>query len=214
MSLVVPAFAESAAISVVATKQLATFSKGAYRTYRTGIFSNVPSQPILLADTPAGSAQVQSGVFSATLDSTIVIDAYGGFPVFYEVGVSAVVKEGRLVGGQLPAASSQDATGTLTAAQLFTGRLTSTGVTAPSQLTLPTGTLLAAASTFAIGEFFEWSVLNTGANVVNLIANTDHTIVGGAGAAISIPTLASVLVRTWQVSAGVFVTEAVARPVN
>jgi hypothetical protein len=84
-----------------------------------------------------------------------------------------------------PAPGTQDATGTLTAAQLLGGIITSSTAAAVSG-TLPTGTLLDAAAGLEIGEAIEWVVINTGAtNAFTIIAATGHTIVGSAIVALS-----------------------------
>lgn len=78
-----------------------------------------------------------------------------------------------------PAPSAVNATATITSAELLTGIITSTTAAAVTG-TLPTGTLLDAASGLLVGEAFDWSVIATGANAFTVAPGTDHTIVGGA----------------------------------
>lgn len=73
-----------------------------------------------------------------------------------------------------------DATGTLTAALLATGIVTSSAASAVVA-TVDTGTAMdtAFAATVAIGEAFDWSAINTHAtNAFTVTAATDHTLVG------------------------------------
>jgi hypothetical protein len=62
--------------------------------------------------------------------------------------------------------------------------------------------VLDAASEFAIGDSFDWSVINTGPDSFTVTAATDHTIVGVAAVA----TLTSVMWRSRKTAANVFVS--------
>lgn len=73
---------------------------------------------------------------------------------------------------------------TLTIAQLLTGIInaTPTATGATVAYTLPTGTLVDAAMTLAIGDAFDWVLINNAlaaADTITVTAGTDHTIVGG-----------------------------------
>ncbi len=80
------------------------------------------------------------------------------------------------------APTAKTVTSAITAAEILTGIITTTGVTAPSIHQLPTGTLLSAAiSGVATGDSFDWSLINTGTGATDdatITVNTDHTIVG------------------------------------
>lgn len=75
-----------------------------------------------------------------------------------------------------------NATGTIVSADIFAGLITSTQSTgATITLTLPTGTLLDAASNLAIGQGFYWRAINlstSAANTVTVAAGSGNTIVG------------------------------------
>lgn len=76
-----------------------------------------------------------------------------------------------------PTPVAYNATATLTAADLVSGYITSTGVTGPTVLTTPTGALLdAAAPGIPVGGAFDFHVTNTGTG-----AATDVTISPGSG---------------------------------
>ena len=73
-----------------------------------------------------------------------------------------------------------NATGTLTAALIVTGIVTSSAASAVVA-TVDTGTAMdtALSATIAIGEAFDWSAINTHAtNAFTVTAATDHTLVG------------------------------------
>jgi len=78
--------------------------------------------------------------------------------------------------------TAKTVTAAISAAELLTSIITTTGVTAPSIHQLPTGTLLAAAlPNIAVGDSFDWSLINTGTGAsddATITVNTNHTIVG------------------------------------
>jgi hypothetical protein len=210
MSNIVPAFS-TRQFTLTAAQAIAAWSQGAFKVTQINGFVNAPSSANELVDRTAGSLQYQSAAFAS--GAVIEVDAYGGLPVYVEQGTAASVKESRAQGGINEASTALNATGALTAAMILGQRVTSTSAAA-TDMTLPTGAVLAAASTWGVGEYIDWSVTNTGPSLVQLLAADSHTIVGGAGAAIAVPTLTSVSLRTTQVSAGVFVTQTIARAIS
>lgn len=80
------------------------------------------------------------------------------------------------------APTAKTVTAAITAAELVTGIITTTGATAPSEHQLPTGTLLKAQfPDIADGDSFDFSLINTGTGAsddATLTVNTDVTIVG------------------------------------
>ncbi len=81
-----------------------------------------------------------------------------------------------------PTPTAKTVTNAITAAQLATGIITTTGVTAPSIHQLPTGTLLKAEFPgIADNDAFDFSLINTGTGAsddATITVNTDVTIVG------------------------------------
>jgi hypothetical protein len=76
-----------------------------------------------------------------------------------------------------------NATATLTVANLKTGIITSTSAAA-TDMTLPTGTDTQAGFSGTYDNMtFEWSVINTGPSLVQVLAATAHTIVGSGSVA-------------------------------
>lgn len=125
----------------------------------------------------------------------------GASSALYQVGTAPVVTE--LKGQRLQETPGVlNATGTLTAAMILSGVVTSTTAAAVTA-TLDTGTVLDAASEFAIDDSFEWSAINTGgANAFTVTAATGHTIVGAGAVAAS----TSAIFRTRKTAANTFVT--------
>lgn len=105
--------------------------------------------------------------------------------VFHQSGAQfpgAVITRGMSCRAQA-APVAKTVTAAITAAELITGLMTTTGATGPSVHQLPTGTLLEAAlpAQFAIGDSFEWTLINTGTGAsddATITVNTDVTIVG------------------------------------
>lgn len=78
------------------------------------------------------------------------------------------------------APATLNATGTLTAAQILAGIITSTTAAAVTA-TMPLGTALEAALDLQVDEAVEFAVINTGGvNAFTLAANTGVTIIGNA----------------------------------
>lgn len=105
-----------------------------------------------------------------------------------------------------PTPNAQTATVTLTIANLLTGVITATSVTAVA-FTLPTGTSTDAgvlSGTAAVDTSFDWYVINLGSalGAVTMTANTDHTYVGNATVAVS----TSAQFRTRKTAANTYVT--------
>ena len=101
------------------------------------------------------------------------------------------------------APSTLNATGALTPALVGAGIVTSTtgaGVTAT--LSVGTDFTTAFGADIAIGEAFDWHVINTGGNTFTVTQNTDHTVVG-AGA---VATATSAQFRTRRTAATTWIT--------
>jgi hypothetical protein len=133
--------------------------------------------------------------------ATINISGGGDTPLYYSVGTAATVNE--LLGTLQGDPGVLNATGTLTAALIQTGIVTSTTAAAVTA-TLDTGAIMDAAATFAIGDCFDWSVINTGGTNAFTVtaAASGHTVVG-AGA---VAALTSGRFRTRKTAAATFIT--------
>jgi hypothetical protein len=211
-SVLTPLLALTNKITVPASSQIAVWSEGAFRVYQVGRYTNFPTPDpgTLLTDAAANSAEYVSA-FSAAAD--VQIDPSRGQNVYYEVGTAPRVKRAWQVNPRQTTPVALNASGAITSAAIL-GRLVTSTTAAAVAADLPTGTVLAAASNWALLEAVDWVIVNTGPNTFTVTAATDHTVVGGAGAAFVVPTLTSCFARTVQVTAGVFVTYAAARPIS
>jgi len=165
-------------VTLTATQKVAVYSQGLANVYRVAGYVNYPQTNALLGTVING--QTVFGTYTG--GATIQIEAAGGLPVFYEVGTDPVVKQGRLVNGVQVTPNAETVAVTLTAAELLTGLVTGTHAAGATQAyTLPTGTLLDAAGTFLVNEFFDWTLINlsaAAADTITITAGADHTVVG------------------------------------
>ena len=165
-------------VTLTATQQLAVYSQGTVNVYRTSGFAQYPDFTSLQGTVING--QTVFGTFTG--GATLVIDAGGGLPVYYEVGTAPTVKQLRVNNGSQPAETAKTTAVTLTVAELLTQIITGTHAAGATQAyTLPTGTLLDAAATWDVNEYFDWSLINLSAaalDTITLTAGTAHTIVG------------------------------------
>jgi len=139
-------------------------------------------------------------VSAAFTNATSVTIQAGASGALYAVGTDPVISStGRYQLQGDPGVLN--ATGALTSAMILAGIVTSTTGAAVAG-TLPTGAVLDAASEFAIGDSFDWSVIATGANAFTVTAATGHTIVGTAAVA----TVTSGAWRTRKTAADTFVS--------
>lgn len=132
------------------------------------------------------------GTFSSAVATTIRIENLSADEVLYEVGAapevdSVVTGDAYIRGLTVEAQGAPTAltgSATLTIAQLLTRIITDTHATgATATYTLPTGTLTDAGVDLAVGDSFEWTLINlsaAAADTVTIAAGTDHTIVGVA----------------------------------
>jgi hypothetical protein len=140
-------------------------------------------------------------VSSAFTNATNVIIQAGASGAAYAVGVSPVISDSGKFQPQ-GAPGVLNATGTLTAAMILSGIVTSTSAAATTA-TLDTGAIVDAASEFAIGDSFDWSVINTGPSAFTVTSpDSSHTILGVAAVA----TVTSAIWRTRKTAANTFIS--------
>lgn len=173
MASIVLAPYTSATVTVPASSAIAVWSPSVYQVQTSTGFANYPS-PVPNTVFNASGAYTSSAFTAAT---TVQIFA-GGSPLYYNIGTGPVVLERpnfQTTPGTL------NATGTLTAALLFNGIVTSTTAAAVTGTT-DTAALIDAAGTFAVDDAFEFVVINTGGtNAFTVAGGTNVTLVG-AGA--------------------------------
>lgn len=182
-----------ATFTVPASSTVATTSLSAYSVDKQVTFANYPPQ---ISNIFASSGRNTPSAFTV---ATIITITAGDSPVYYNVGVTPAVYDSPFY---QTTPGTLNATGTLTAALILGGIITSSTAAAVTA-TLDTGTVMDAALTMAVDDSFDWSAINTGgANAFTVTAATGHTIVGTA--AVSANTTGRF--RTRKTAANTFVT--------
>lgn len=185
----------SATVVVPAGESVVVFTRNQAEVYQLLVSVNQPSSENQVGTVVNG--QTTFGPYSA--GATLRIDGGAG-ETLYSVGVAPVISE-RLASQLQGAPVAVNVTGAVSAAAIMGGIVTSSTAAAVAG-TIPTGTVMDAASDIAIGDSFDWSVINTGPNTFTVTAATDHTIVGVA----AVVTVTSGLFRTRKTAANTFVT--------
>lgn len=182
-------------ITVAAGDSIAVYTKDVAQVYKKVGYPNMPESKDLV-----GTVNNQETVFGPYASGATIIIEAGAAPVLYNMGVNAQVLEAKFAQQGTP--TSLNATGTLTAAKILTGIVTSTtaaGVTA----TLDTGAVMEAAIDMETADSFDWCVINTGANAFTVTAAASGHTVGGAGA---VAAGTSGMFRTRKTGTNTFVT--------
>lgn len=183
-------------ITVGAGESIAIYTKDEANVLLRVTDPNMPDTYTLTATVQNG----QSVLGPYTSGATLRINA-GAAEVLYSVGLSPQIieqKGARIQGDP----GVLNATGTLTAAMILSGIVTSTTAAAVAA-TLDTGAIMDTAGEFAVGDSFDWAVINTGPNTFTVTAAASgHTVVG-AGA---VATATSAVFRTCKTATDTFVT--------
>ena len=206
-------------IVVPANGTLAVWSQGAYQVQTVTAGVNQPAVVTILSDRPAGSQQFQSGVLSTTVSTTLRVFAYGQLPVYYALNSASAtanasqvanVRTGRGVSGAQGTPATLNASGTLAGGMILNGLITSTSA-AIVTATLDTGAVMDTISNWAIDDFVEFTVINTGPSAFNVTASAGHTLSSGLGSAtILVATTTQARFQTRKTAAATFVTTRIA----
>jgi hypothetical protein len=193
MSILLP-FGGAAVVTLPAGARIAVFSAAPYDVYLVTAPVDINGTEVPLF---AGSGSYTSSTYAN--GATIKIAGGGDSPLFYSVGTAAAVVD--IMPTILPAPSALDVTGDVTAAMILGGILTSAAAAVTG--TLPTGAVMDAAGSFAIGDVIRWSIIKVGANAFTLApAASGHTIIGAT--VVATATSASYVTR--KTAAETFVT--------
>ncbi len=185
----------SAEVVVPAAESVVVYTRNQAEVYQLVVSVNQPSSSNQVGTVLNG--QTTFGPY--TNGATLRIDGGAG-DTLYSVGVAPVISE-RLAAQTQGAPVAVNTTGAVSAAAIMGGIVTSTTGAAVAG-TVPTGAVMDAASDIAIGDSFDWSVINTGGNTFTVTAATGHTLVGVA----AVVTVTSGLFRTRKTAADTFVT--------
>lgn len=197
MSSIVYPFGK-ATITVPANEKVAIYSRNQFTLSKLVAYPQIPNAVTIVTSDSDGGVYT-SAVLNASAATTAYIEA-GPEPVYYEIGVTPVVKQ--VVQAQYQADPvAVNTTGAVSALAIMGGIVTSSTAAAVAG-TIPTGTVMDASSEFAVGDSVDWSVINTGPNTFTVTAATDHTIVGTA----TVATATSCQFRTRKTADNTFVT--------
>ncbi len=178
--------------TVAASDKIATYSYGDYTIDKVVGF---PNRPDIESSVFAGSGANTTAAFS---EATSVTIRAGDHELLYMTGTGPVILEN--AGTTITALN---ATGTLTAAATMGGVVTSTTGAAVAA-TLNTGAAIDAVIDLPIGSFFDWSVINTGANTFTVTAAASgHTVIG---VGVAVVTNTSSRFRTIKTAAATYIT--------
>lgn len=170
---------QAVTITVAAGDKLATWSRANYLVTKTIGYPNLPSTVSTIYNSSGANT---TSAFSAA--TTVTIQA-GSATLFYMTGTGPVIPERFNVETSQAAPGALNATGTLTAALILGGVVTSTTAAAVTA-TLDTGAVMDAVTDMAADDGFFWSVINTGgSNAFTVTASSGHTIVGAGAVAAS-----------------------------
>jgi hypothetical protein len=176
-TLILPNHAVS--FTIAASDKLATWSIGDYTVDKIVGYPNIPDSVVSVF---AGSGANTTAAFSAATEITI---AAGNYPLYYATGTGPVIPERANLETYQGAPGALNATGTLTAALVLGGIVTSSTAAAVTA-TLDTGTVMDQVLDAAADAGFFWSAINTGgSNAFTVTAATGHTIVGAGAVAAS-----------------------------
>ena len=191
-------------ITLAANESIAVQTVGKAQVFRKLGYPNFPDSLSLLGE--VNNTETVYGPY--TSGATIVIKG-GAALTAYETGTAPVVLAQRQAQSQ-GAPVALNATGSITAAALLGGIVTSTTAAAVAG-SVPTGAVLdAAAEGWQIGQSVDWTVIATGANAFTVTADTGHTLVGNMVVAAG----STGQFRTRKTAAATYITYGVAVPIS
>lgn len=166
-----------AEVTIPANESIAVATIGVATVSRELGYPNFPNTLAVLGI--VNNSQTVFGPYSS--GATVVIEG-GAADTFYEVG-SAPQVMARLNAQVQVAPIAATVSATLTVTELLNGIIVGTHAAGATQTyTLPTGTLLDAASEFAVNDSFDWTLINqsaAAADTITIAPGADHTIIGG-----------------------------------
>lgn len=194
-SSIIYAYGSAVGIVALANESIIINTNDQAQVYQLGNYPNQPPVRSLLGTVVNGTTTFGPFTNGASLE---VVGGAG--ETYFSVGASPFIAEIRASQFQ-GAPVAVNVTGAVSFAAISGGIVTSTTAAAVAG-TIPTGTVMDAASDLAVGDSFDWSVVNTGPNTFTVTAATGHTIEGAAAVA----TATSGLFRTRKTAAATYVT--------
>lgn len=185
-------------VDLAALQLLSVASLSPCQVFQVVGFPNEPSVETLVGTVTAANGETVFTPAGGAAASYVMYAGAGG--AYYSVGTAPRV----LINAQAQTQGAPgvlNATGTLTAAMILAGLVTSTTAAAVAA-TLDTGTVMDAAIDMNVGDSFDWAAIATGANAFTVTASAGHTIVGNAVVA----TVKSGMFRTRKTAAATYIT--------
>lgn len=185
----------TATVTLTAGQSIAVQSLTEAQVFEVVGFPNYPTTNQL-----EGTVVNEETVFGPYASGATIIIEASASEVYYAVGVAPVVgNNGKWQPQGAPVAVN--VTGAISAAAILGGIVTSTTAAAVDG-TVPTGTVMDAATEWAINDSVDWSVINTGPDTFTVTAASDHSVVGDD----EVATGTSGLFRTRKTAANTFVS--------
>lgn len=182
-------------VSIPAGESIVVYTLDQAQVFQLGLYPNQPPTRSLLGTVVNGTTTFGPFTTAATVN---VVGGAG--ETLFAVGVAPAIletKQSQIQGDPV----ALNATGAITAAAIQGGIVTSTTGAAVAG-TLPAGSVMDLAAQMAVGDSFDWSVINTGGNTFTVTAATGHTIVGVA----AVVTVTSGNFRTRKTASDTFIT--------
>ena len=185
-------------VTVAAGGYLAVSTDQDAKVYQKNVSSNQPNFPY-------GAALISTVIATQVIlgpyaNGGIFLVESGAGRTFWAKGLSPRCADFLQKKNQ-PTPGTLNATGTLTAALIQGGIVTST-TAAAVVATLDTGTVMDTSADLAINDSFDWTAIATGANSFTVTASAGHTIVGSG----TVATVTSGHFRTVKTAANTYIT--------
>ena len=165
----------TATVTLAANQKIAVKTLGEAQVFQAVGFPNYPPQNDLL-QTVVNTTWVSSAFASG---GTVVISA-GALPVLFDVGLAPVIGDnGNWQPQGAPGTVADGGSMVFLPADLLAGLVTATPTQARN-IQLPSVTDLNAATSLAVGESFDWTLITLAAFALTITLNGNHTIVGAA----------------------------------
>lgn len=189
----------SATFTLAAAQKIAVKSLGEAQVFSVVGFPNYPTQNSVLAS--INNATFTSSAFAS--GGTVLVQA-GPYEALVSLGTDPVISDSGIWQPQgAPVNITDGGSMIATPAALLSGIVTATP-TAGRNVQLPSVADLNAATSLAVGESFDWSLITLAAFALTITLNGSHTIVGAAATGATSGSAARF--RTRKDSASSFIT--------
>ncbi len=194
-STIIYPYGSAQGVVVPAASSISINTKDQAQIFQVNTSVNQPPVPSLL-----GTVNNTTATFGPFTNATTVNIIGGAGNTLYAIGGAPTIIETRAYQLQT-SPTAVNTTAAITISGTLGGIITSTTAAAVTA-TLQSGTTMEGVTQLAVGDSYDWSVINTGPNTFTLAAATAHTIVG----ATAVATLTSAVFRTVKTALNTFIT--------